>query len=112
MSDRHEQFAGKNAALGRIWGMDKPKDKTTAGGGGHSGPSQPKLGKCEKCGQEKLLRSFRSQTHDRTEGAASYGVSYQQLCEECKPAPKVSKDAPAPTDKAIRAMLRGARKGR
>lgn len=105
MSDRHEQFAGKNAALGRAWGMegkDKPKDDKAF---------VPKVGKCEKCGLEKPLRTYRSQQHDRSEGVASYGINYQHLCEECKPAPKPHKEVPTLSDKAIKAMLRGARKG-
>lgn len=105
MSDRHEQFAGKNAALGRIWGGDKPKAKTE----GYS-KHEPKVGKCDKCGLEKPLRSYRSQLHDRSEGTASYGITYQHLCDDCKPVPKPSKDVPGPSDKAIKAMLRGARK--
>jgi len=103
MSDRHEQFAGKNAALGRVWGNEKDKSKDR-------GPQPPKMGKCEKCGLEKPLRTYRSQQHDRAEGVASYGVNYQHLCEECKPAPKPQKDVPKVTDKAIKAMLRGARR--
>ena len=106
MSDKHEQFAGKNAALSRIWemgGKDKPKARTE--------PGAVKIGKCEKCGKEKELRTYRSQQHDRTEGAASYGVNYQHLCDECKPAPKPVKEAVVISDKAIKAMLRGARKG-
>ena len=108
MSDRHEQFAGKNAALGRIWGMDS-KDKFK--GTGDRGPAVAKVGKCEKCGLEKPLRTYRSQEHNRTEGAASYGIAYQHLCEECKPAAKPHKDSPQVSDQAIKAMLRGARKG-
>jgi len=106
MSDRHEQFAGKNAALGRIWGMDS-KDKKFPS---DHGPAVAKVGKCEKCGLEKPLRTYRSQEHSRTEGTASYGISYQHLCEECKPTPKPHKDVPQVSEKAIKAMLRGARK--
>ncbi|HSQ41754.1 MAG TPA: hypothetical protein VLM37_05700, partial [Fibrobacteraceae bacterium] len=74
MSDRHERFAGKNAALVRIWGMDakeKQKQRTEK--------SEVKVGRCDKCGQIKPLRTYRTQQHDRTEGAASYGVTFQHL---------------------------------
>ena len=105
MSDRHEQFAGKNAALGRIWGndsKDKPKERRD---------TAPKVGKCEKCGLVKPLVSYRSNQHNRTEGTASYGVIYELLCDACKPAAKApKKEAPQMSDKAIKAMLRGARK--
>lgn len=108
MSDRHEQFAGKNAALGRVWGMDgKDKAKERV----DRGQAPLKTGKCEKCGLEKPLRTYRSQQHDRTEGTASYGVVYQSLCETCKPAPKPQKEVVQISDKAVKAMLRGARKG-
>jgi len=104
MSDRHEQFAGKNAALGRIWGGEsKEKPKVASA-------TIPKVGKCEKCGLEKPLTSYRSNQHNRTEGTASYGVVYEMLCEACKPAVKPKKEAPQMSDKAIKAMLRGARK--
>jgi hypothetical protein len=109
MSDRHEQFAGKNAALGRVWGMDaKDKEKAKEK---ERGPAVQKVGKCEKCGLEKPLRSYRVQMHDRTEGTASYGIAYKLLCDECKPAAKPHKEVVVVSDKAIKAMLRGARKG-
>ena len=72
--------------------------------------SEVKVGRCDKCGQIKPLRTYRTQQHDRTEGAASYGVTFQHLCEDCKPAPKTAKDIPGPSEKAIKAMLRGARR--
>lgn len=107
MSDRHEQFAGKNAALGKAWGNSTPQNSKAPSKEART-PQAP--GPCEKCGEVKPLRSYRVQQHDRTEGAASYGIQFKRLCEQCAPAQKVQKDVPQLSDKAIKAMLRGARK--
>lgn len=107
MTDRHDRFLAKNNALGRAWEMeaqDKAKARSV------KVAATPKLGKCEKCGKEKLLTSFRSHQTDRTEGAASYGTVTKMLCEDCKPKKKETTAEPA-DPKLIKSLLRGARKG-
>lgn len=103
MTDRHEQFAGKNAALSRIWSEGKKDRKPRKAQG-------PKIGKCDQCGEEREIRAFRTQQTDRSDGAASYGISVRYLCEQCRPTPKKRKEENAPDAKAIKAMMRAARK--
>lgn len=111
MSDRHDQFAGKNAALGRAWATNSSNSKP-ASPISTNPPTNKNLepAKCEKCGEMRILKSVRWQQHDRTEGVASYGVQIKKLCEKCAPAPKVDKVTPQLSDKAIRSLLRGAKK--
>ena len=102
MSDRHEEFAGKNAAMSRAWGASKPKVRKKK--------NEPKTGICEKCQQEKMVRSYRVRLNDRSEGVASYGFTSRVLCEECRFQGTPRKKEEALSDKAIKSMLRNAKR--
>jgi hypothetical protein len=104
--DRHDNFVGKNAALSRAYEldrMDKIKTKVSAGSGHIEG-------ECEVCKKKGLVTTYRMPRTDRNEGVASFGYESKKLCDDCKPKPK--KETPTLDKKAIRSLMRGAKKGR
>jgi hypothetical protein len=103
--DKHDQFAGKNAATARAWEMDM-RDKAKAGS--EQQKKEPKIGKCDRCGKEKEVKAHRSNETSRTDGATSFGVVTKYYCEECRPQPKKVVQA---DPKKIKNLLRNAKKG-
>ena len=110
MSLFDDRFAQKNAAQSRAWSMMKEQaDKARE----PRQPAAPKMGICDKCHKEALVRSFRSRQTDRTEGVASYGTVVRHYCEECMPKSKAQKEAevPALSNKQVKNLMRSAKKG-
>lgn len=106
--DNH--FASKNAAQGRAWTMDSKEKKKDRG---PREPQAPKMGVCDKCKKEALLRSYRTRQTDMTEGAASFGTVIKHLCEECAPKSKRTQEAevPALSKQQVKNLMKSAKKG-
>lgn len=105
--DNH--FASKNAASARAWAMDDEKNKKEK----RKEPAAPKMGVCDKCGKEAMLRSYRSRQADLGNGAASFGTVIKHLCEDCAPKSRREMDAEVPQldKKQVRNLMRSAKKG-
>ncbi len=104
--DMSDKFYAKNAASARAWAETEERKRPAA-----RRSSEPKVGKCEKCGKEGPLRMFRSRETDIKDGAASYGLVVHYYCEECFP--KSRRDTPTeppPSARQVRNLLRGAKK--
>ena len=108
MSLFDDHFAAKNAARARAWAMDEEKKQKEK-----REPAPPKMGVCDKCHKEALLRSYRSRQTDVVDGAASFGVVVKHLCEDCAPKSRREKDAEVPqlTNKQVKNLMRSAKKG-
>ena len=110
MSLLDDSFARKIAAQKRAWDMthDQPKKD-----GGPRAPSAPKMGICDKCHKEALLRSYRTREMSMSDGAASFGTVVKHLCEDCAPRSKRFEDAnvPAMDKKQVKNLMRSAKKG-
>ena len=109
MSLNDDHFARKLAAQSRAWEQtgDEPKKKEPRE------PAQPKMGICDKCKQEKLLRSYRSRETVVVAGAASYGTVVRRLCDDCAPRSRKERDVAVPQmdKKQLKGLLRAAQKG-
>lgn len=104
------RFASKNAAQARAWAMDtgdKIHERTR-----HE-PQPPKMGICDKCHREALLKSYRSRQTDIVDGAASFGTVVKHLCEECAPKYRRERDEDVPqlNNKQVKNLMRSAKKG-
>lgn len=110
MSLFDDRFAQKNAAQSRAWSMMKEHENKARE---PRQPAAPKMGICDKCHKEALVKSFRSRQTDRMEGAASYGTVVRYYCEECAPKSRAQKDAEVPslTNKQVKNLMRSAKKG-
>lgn len=110
MSLTDDHFQRKLAAQSRAWDetSDAPKKERAP-----REPAQPKMGICDKCKQEKLLRSYRTRETTVSAGVASFGTVVKRLCEDCAPRSRREKDAEVPQmdKKQVRGLLRAARKG-
>lgn len=110
MSLTDDHFQRKLAAQSRAWDQtsDAPKKERAP-----REPAAPKMGICDKCKQEKLLRSFRSKETTISAGAASYGMVVKHLCEDCAPRSRAQKDADVPQmdKKQLKSLMRAAKKG-
>lgn len=106
--DNH--FASKNAASARAWAMDDDKNRKEKT---RREPAAPKMGVCDKCHREALLRSFRMRETDVSDGAASYGSVIKHLCEDCAPKSRRERDEDVPKldKKQLKNLMRSARKG-
>ena len=98
MSLLDDHFAQKIAAQSRAWNMTH---------------EQGKMGICDKCHREALVRAFRSRQTDRTDGAASFGTVIKHYCEDCAPKSRAQKDAEVPqlTSKQVKNLMKSAKKG-
>lgn len=109
MSLMDDRFARKIAAQSRAWDeiSDAPKKPRTP----HE-PAEPKMGICDKCKQEKLLRAYRTHETVVSDGAASYGTVIKHLCEDCAPKSRREKDAEVPQmdRKQVKNLMRMAKK--
>jgi len=105
--DNH--FAAKNAASARAWGMDENKKKAEK----RREPAAPKMGICDKCHEEKLVRSFKTRQTDVGNGAASFGTVIKHYCEDCAPKSRRQQDAEVPQldKKQVKSLMRSAKKG-
>jgi hypothetical protein len=104
-----DRFSAKNAAMSRAWEMtgDKKKEEKK-----EYKPAEPKMGICDVCKQEALVRPHRSRQTDRTDGAASFGSVVKNYCEKCFPKSKKDLNTPPPPSaKQVKNLLKGAKKG-
>ena len=110
MSLFDDHFASKNAASARAWEMTHDQDKKEHV---RREPAAPKMGICDKCHREALVRPFRSRQADKMDGAASYGTVIKHYCEECAPKSRAQKDAEVPqlSKKQVKNLMRSAKKG-
>ena len=109
MSLTDDRFARKIAAQSKAWEStsDAPKKERS-----HVAAA-PKVGICDKCKQEALLRSYRFKETSVSNGAASFGSVTKHLCEKCAPKSREQKDEDVPkmSNKDLRNLMRSARKG-
>jgi hypothetical protein len=105
------RFASKNAAMSRAFSIDSEKDKQKRNSPRE--PAAPKMGICDKCKKEALLRSYRFKETSISNGAASFGTVTKHLCEDCAPKSRAQKDAEVPkmSNKQVRNLMRFAKKG-
>ena len=110
MSLLDDNFARKIAAQSRAWTMTHEQSKKDRG---PRQPAEPKMGVCDKCHKETMVRAFRSRQTDRMDGAASFGTVFKHYCEECAPKSRAQKDAEVPqlTNKQVKNLMRSAKKG-
>ena len=103
-------FARKIAAQRRAWDMTKEHETKNRD---PRQPAAPKMGVCDKCHKETMVRAFRSRQTDRMDGAASFGTVFKHLWEECAPKSRAQKDAEVPqlTNKQVKSLMRSAKKG-
>lgn len=110
MSLNDDHFARKIAAQSKAWDQtsDAPKKVRSP-----REPAQPQMGVCDKCKQEKLLRSYRSKETTVSAGAASFGTVVKHLCEDCAPKSRREKDIAVPqmSAKQLKGLMRAAKKG-
>ncbi len=110
MSLTDDHFARKIAAQSRAWDTtsdNKKKERTPRE------PAAPKMGTCDKCGKEALLKTFRFKETTVSNGAASFGTVTKHLCEDCAPKSRAQKDAEVPQmdKKQLKSLMRAAKKG-
>jgi hypothetical protein len=109
MSLTDDHFARKIAAQSKAWEetSDAPKKDR------NREPAVPKMGICDKCKKEALLRSFRFKETTVSNGAASFGTVIKHLCEDCAPKSRAQKDAEVPkmSNKQLKNLMRSAKKG-
>ena len=103
-------FARKIAAQRRAWDMTTEHDNKNRE---PRQPAAPKMGVCDKCHKETMVRAFRSRQTDRMDGAASFGTVFKHYCEECAPKSRAQKDAEVPqlSNKQVKNLMRSAKKG-
>ena len=110
MSITDYHFARKIAAQSRAWEStsDAPKKENAP-----REKAAPKMGICDKCHKEALLRSYRSRETSVSSGVASFGTVVKHLCEDCAPRSKVQKEAEVPqlSSKQLKSLMRSAKKG-
>ena len=101
MSLLDDNFARKIAAQSRAWTMTHDQAKKDRG---PRQPAEPKMGICDKCHKEALVRAFRSRQTDRTD---------KHYCEDCAPKSRAQKDAEVPqlTSKQVKNLMKSAKKG-
>jgi RNase P subunit RPR2 len=92
MSLTDDHFARKIAAQSKAWEEtnDAPKKERKRE------PAEPKMGICDKCKKEALLRPYRFKETSVSNGAASFGTVTKHLCEDCAPKSRAQKDAEVP----------------
>ncbi len=109
MSLTDDHFARKLAAQSKAWEStsDAPKKERP-----HEAFA-PKMGICDKCKKEALLRSYRFKETSVGNGAASFGTVTKHLCEDCAPKSRAQRDAEVPkmTNKQLKNLMRSAKKG-
>lgn len=104
-----DRYSAKNAAMGRAWDLTDDKKKEVKH---EHKPAEPKMGICEGCKKETLVRPHRSRQTDIENGAASFGVVVHYYCENCYPKSRRNQDVPPPMSaKQVKNLLRGAKKG-
>ena len=108
MSLTDDHFARKIEAQSKAWEepSNAPKKERKRE------PAEPKMGVCDKCKKEALLRPYRFKETSVSNGAASFGTVTKHLCEDCAPKSRAQKDAEVPQldKKQLKNLMRSARK--
>lgn len=109
MSLNDDHFARKLAAQSKAWDATDDKSRKER----FREPAPPKMGICDKCKKEALLRSYRFKETTVSMGAASFGTVTKHLCEDCAPKSRTQKDAEIPklSNKQLKNLMRSAKKG-
>ncbi len=105
--DQHDRFLRKNQSLAKAYDIqkkDKVKEKIV------KGEVKPELVACYRCKKVRPCLKYSIMETGRAEGAVSVSNEYVPLCEEC--APKKKKVENELNPKQVKALLRGARRGR
>lgn len=101
-----DKFYAKNAAAARGWAETGKRKKTE-----RRKPQEPKMGICDKCKKEALVRLHRSREMETEDGAASYGIVEHYYCEECYPKSRRNTPTEPPMSaKQVKNLLRFAKK--
>lgn len=103
----HDRFLRKNQALSRAWEIDRKdryKEKVA------KGEAKAEDTACYKCKKVRPCLKYPMLETGWHEGAVSVSNELVFLCEECSP--KRKKGQNQMTQKQIKSMLRGARRGR
>ncbi|NLO23453.1 MAG: hypothetical protein GX116_03860 [Fibrobacter sp.] len=103
MSD-FERFSAKNMAMARAWELEEEEKKKQQ----NKRQFEPVKGICDKCKQENLLKPYRFRQTDRRDGVASFGTVVKNLCEQCAPKSRNSNETPAPSERQVKNLLKGA----
>ncbi len=113
MSLLDDRFASKNAAMGRAFSMETGKDRREKKERTNREPQAPKMGICDKCHKEALLRSYRSKEMSVADGVASFGTVVKHLCEDCAPRGRSERNDNVPKldNKQLKNLMRSAKKG-
>ncbi len=102
-----DKFSAKNAAAAKAWAETEHKKKQRP----ILRPAEPKMGVCDKCKQEALLRPHRSKETELQDGAASFGLVIHYYCENCFPKSRRNMPTePPPSARQVKNLLRGAKK--
>ena len=105
--DQHDRFLRKNQSLAKAYDIqkkDKVKEKIV------KGEVKPELVACYRCKKVRPCLKYSIMETGRAEGAVSVSNEYVPLCEEW--APKKKKVENELNPKQVKALLRGARRGR
>lgn len=107
-----DSFAAKNAASARNWyTTNETSTKSEFNQKKRNAPAAPKIGKCDKCHEEKEVRAFRVRETAIMNGAATFGTVVKHYCEDCAPKNRNEKDAPeGPNAQAIKNLRRSMKK--
>lgn len=107
--DFSDKFYAKNAAFARAWAETDSKKKEPPHG--ERRPAEPKMGICDRCKKEALVRPHRSRETEVKDGAASYGVVVHYYCENCYPKNRRNTPTEPPLSaRQVKNLLRGAKK--
>ena len=102
--DRHDAFAGKNAALSRAYEMDAKKKAPVKA---EKGEAEYKDDICSICQERTLVRFYKKTVTKRNNGGASISHEKVAICDACQPKKKATQEkSPA----QIKKMMKAAKK--
>lgn len=102
--DRHDAFAGKNAALSRAYEMDAKKKAPVKA---EKGEAEYKDDVCSICQERVLVRFYKKTITKRNNGGASISHEKVAICDACLPKKKATQEkSPA----QIKSMMKAAKK--
>lgn len=69
------------------------------------------MGICDRCHEEKLVRTIKVREATVMDGAATYGTVIKHICEDCSSKKKNDKnDIPAPSAQALKNLKKSMKK--
>ena len=105
--DQHDRYLRKNQALSRAYEMERKsryKEKMD------KGEIKAQVVACYRCKKERPCKKYSIMETGKHEGVVSISNEFVPLCDEC--APRRDKRKTDLSQKQIKSMLRGARRGR